>query len=427
VTAVVDPPLFREFPFNIGLRMLAPGDIRPTADQRESYQRFTQMGDPLADDLVSAFRRLPAGVGRAQFETAVEQGIEAVDDPMPELVAFFASVDARPYWVDQKKLDHAVRVSARIGMIPSFTAMSMFSLMGGYLASRADKTLVATGDLEAMAPRRLAETLTWTVDVTAPGALERFAPGFTSTLRVRLMHAMVRAGMSRRPDWDFDQWDHPVNQSTMAGTLMLFSMGNVLGSQALGVRFSRREKDALFHFWRYVGFLLGVDAELLPADEADTWRLMWLQADYEFRPDEDSTRLGHALRSAVGPLAIGHSRHPAAQFARTVTTEFLCAYSRLILGPSNAEALELPDNKLAQLMVAGFAATNFALRYPMRVVPGLSRVWETVGRYNIEMFSAQAIRHHGGDRTYRRHDGLGAGTRHSGSRSRSGSGSRARA
>jgi hypothetical protein len=99
----------------------------------------------------------------------------------------------------------------------------------------------------------------------------------------------------------------------------------------------------------------------------------------------------------------------------------------LILGPSNAEALELPDNKLAQLMVAGFAATNFALRYPMRVVPGLSRVWETVGRYNIEMFSAQAIRHHGGDRTYRRHDGLGAGTRHSGSRSRSGSGSRARA
>ena len=144
---MVDPPLFREFPFNIGLRMLAPGDIRPSAEQRERYQRFTQMGDPLADELVAAFRRLPAGVGRAQFETALEHGIAAVDDPTPELVAFFASVDARPYWVDQKKIDHAIRVCARIGMIPSFTAMSMFSLMGGYLASRADKTLVATGDL----------------------------------------------------------------------------------------------------------------------------------------------------------------------------------------------------------------------------------------------------------------------------------------
>lgn len=100
------------------------------------------------------------------------------------------------------------------------------------------------------------------MDVTAPGALERFAPGFTSTLRVRLMHAMVRAGMSRRPDWDFDDWDHPVNQSTMAGTLMLFSLGDVVGSQALGVQFSRRDKDALYHFWRYVQFLLGVDAEV---------------------------------------------------------------------------------------------------------------------------------------------------------------------
>lgn len=408
---VVDPPLFREFPFNIGLKLMAPGDIRPTAEQRERYQRFTQMGDPLADNLVAAFRRLPAGVGRAQFETALEHGITAVSDPMPELVAFFAAVDARPYWVDQKKIDHAVRVAARIGMIPSFTAMSMFSLMGGYLASRADKTLVSTGDLEAIAPRRLAETLTWTVDVTGPGALERFATGFTSTLRVRLMHAMVRAGMERRPDWDFDEWDQPVNQSTMAGTLMLFSLGNVVGCQALGVQFSRHDKDALFHFWRYVGFLLGVDAELLPADEADTWRLLWLQADYEFRPDQDSTRLGKALRSALGPIAIGHSPHPVAQVARALTTEFLCAYSRLILGPTNADALELPNNKAAQGLVAGFAVTNFALRYPMRVVPGLDRVWESLGRRSIETFATLALRQNRGDRTYRRHDSLGARSR----------------
>ena len=302
-------PLFREFPFNVWVRFLAPGNIRPTAAQRDSYLRFTQMGDPIADDLVAAFRRLPAGVGRAQFETAVESGIEAVEDPMPELVAFFGQVDNRPYWVDQKKLDYAVRVSARVGLFPSLTALSMFSLMGGYLASRADKTLVATGDLEAMAPRRLSETLNWVVDVTAPNALERFGSGFTSTLRVRL----IRDGPRRdgaAADWDFEDWDYPVNQSTMAGTLMLFSLGNVLGSQALGVQFSRQDKDALYHFWRYVGFLLGLDPELLPADEADTWRLLWLQADYEFRPDSDSLRLGQALKSALGPLAIGDSPSP---------------------------------------------------------------------------------------------------------------------
>lgn len=408
MAAMVDPPLFREFPFNIGLRMLAPGDIRPTPEQRERYQRFTRMGDPPADDLVAAFRRMPAGVGRAQFETALEHGITAVNDPLPELVAIFEQVDARPYWVDQKKLDLAARVAARIGMVAGFTSLSMLSLMGGYLASRADKTLVATGDLASMAPRRLAETLTWTVDVTAPGALQRFAPGFASTMRVRLMHAMVRAGMSRRPDWDFDDWDHPVNQSTMAGTLMLFSLGNVVGSQALGVHFSQADKDALYHFWRYVGFLLGVDTELLPADEADTWRLLWLQADYEFRPDQDSRRLAEALRGALGPLLFGSSVHPVAEAGRSVTTELLCAYSRLILGASNADALDLPDNKVAQVVVAGLAAANFTVRYPMRIVPGLSRVWETVGRRNIETFAAVAMKQHRGDRSYGRHDVLGA-------------------
>lgn len=411
MTEVVDPPLFREFPFNVGMRLLAPSNIRPTPEQRERYHRFTQMGDPLADDLVAAFRRLPAGVGRAQFETAVQHGIDAVDDPMPELVAFFASVDARPYWVDQRKIDHAGRVIARNGVVVGFTSLSMLSLMFGYLASRADKTLVATGDLAAMAPRRLAETMNWTTEVTGPGALERFAAGFTGTIRVRLMHAMVRAGMSHRPDWDFDDWDFPVNQSTMAGTLVLFSMGNVIGSQALGTQFSAQDKDAIYHFWRYVGFLLGVDAELLPADEADTWRLLWLQADYEFRPDQDSTRLAQALKGALGPLVIGNSPHPAAAAIRAGTTELLCAYSRLIIGSSNADILELPDNKPAQMLVASLAAGNFVMSYPLRFVPGLNRAREILGRRSIEAFTAQTMRRHRGDRTYARHDSLGAGPR----------------
>jgi ER-bound oxygenase mpaB/B'/Rubber oxygenase, catalytic domain/Nitrile hydratase, alpha chain len=99
------------------------------------------------------------------------------------------------------------------------------------------------------------------------GRLGRFEAGFKGALRVRLMHAMVRSGMNRRPDWNYADWDQPVNQSTLAGTLLLFSLGNVLGSQALGLRFNRREKDAVFHLWRYIGYLLGVDVEVLPTSE----------------------------------------------------------------------------------------------------------------------------------------------------------------
>jgi hypothetical protein len=323
-------------------------------------------------------------------------------------VAFFAQVDARPYWVDQHKLDMATRVLGRIGVITGFTSLAMLSLMGGYLASRADKTLVGTGDLDQMAPRRLAETLTWTVDVTGPGALGRFESGFKGTLRVRLMHAMVRAGMNRRPDWNYAEWDQPVNQSTLAGTLLLFSMGNVLGSQALGLRFTRSEKDAVYHLWRYVGYLIGVDVEILPTCEVDTWRLLWLQADYEFRPDEDSRRLGQALAKALGPLLIGTDDTISSRVKRYVVANFLCSYSRLILGKSNADALGLVDSKPFQALVVAVAGINHALEYPRMLIPGLSRRRERVGRRNLEALARVTMSRHNGDRTYRRHDDLGS-------------------
>jgi hypothetical protein len=405
-----DPPLFREFPFNVGLRLMSPGNIRPTAQQRDAYRRFTQLGDPLADNLVEAFRRLPTGEGRQQFETAVERGIEAVAKPVPELLAFFTQVDARPYWVDQHKLDLAARVVGRIGVVAGFTSLAMLSLMGGYLASRADKTLVGTGDLDQMAPRRLAETLTWTVDVTGPGALGRFEPGFKGTLRVRLMHAMVRAGMNRRDDWNYADWDQPVNQSTLAGTLLLFSLGNVLGSQALGLRFNRREKDAVYHLWRYIGYLIGVDVEVLPTSELDTWRLLWLQADYEFRPDEDSRRLGQALAKAVGPLLIGTENTVTQRARRFIVTNFLCSYSRLILGKSNADALGLVDSKPFQALVLTVAGVNHALEYPRILIPVATRRRERIGRRNLEELARRTMERHSGDRTYRRHDQLGATT-----------------
>jgi hypothetical protein len=242
-----DPPLLTEFPFTFVTRLLAPGDIRATAGQRDAYLRYTRMGDPAADAVAEMIRRFPTGQGRRMFETAVEKGITAVENPPDELVAFFAQVDAVPYWVDPDQLDLACRVIARTGVLAGFTSLSMAALMGGYLASRVVKTLVRTGNLDRMAPRRIAETTAWFTEVTTPAGLQRFAPGFKSTIRVRLMHAMVRAAMTRRTDWDFAAWDHPVNQSTLAGTIMLFAVANVTGSQALGMHFSHREKDAVYH------------------------------------------------------------------------------------------------------------------------------------------------------------------------------------
>lgn len=390
-----DPPFLAGYPFNVFLRVLAPGDLRATAAQRQSFRRFAQLGDPLADGVVAMIQRMPTGEGRRLFEIAVERGIDAVQNPPEELVAFFAQVEDRPYWLDDGKLELAVRVTMRTGLWGIGLALPGLALTGGYLASKADKPLVGTGDLRRMAPRRLNETATWFIDITSPGGLDRFAPGFTGTLRVRLMHAIVRAAMARRDDWDFDNWDYPVNQTQMAGTVMLFSLANLVGCQAMGIRFSAREREAVFHLWRYVGLLMGVDPELMPADEADTWRLFWLQADTEFLPDEDSVKLAQALHAST------EEDETAVKIARTM----LSSYSRLVLGSRNADRLGLIDNKPAQAAVLAVSAVNRVLELP-RLLPGATRLSEEIGQWTRRRFVERGFTATGGDRSYRRHDKL---------------------
>ncbi|WP_433626300.1 oxygenase MpaB family protein [Nocardia sp. CA-120079] len=402
------PPLFTEFPFRYAVPVLAPGDLRCTAAQRDAFRRFTQVGDPLADDVVAMFKRLPVGEGRRMFEMAVERGIDAVPEAPAELTAFFGRVETDPYWLDRTKIDRGARVVERTSVWGGI-AMGMFALMGGYLAARADKILVGTGDLDAMAPRRLAETTQWWLDVTTPGGLQRNQVGYKSVLRVRLMHALVRAGMNRRPDWDYEAWDHPVNQVLTVGTLGLFSMANLVGAQALGLRFSAQEKDAVFQLWRYVGFLLGIDTEILPTNETDTWRAFWILADTEFIPDEDSRRLAQALVPAAGGLFIGTDT-AAQRLIRRVITSYMVAYSRIVLGPTNSDFLGLENSKFFQSAVMATAVVNGALEVPRQLIPGATRFQERLGARIRARLVRGSIARNGGDRTYARHDTYAART-----------------
>ncbi|MBA9006300.1 oxygenase MpaB family protein [Thermomonospora cellulosilytica] len=389
-------------PWKTTLR-LAPGDIRATPSQLSVFRSFARAGDPPADAVVEMMARLPGGTGRRLFEQALEKGIDALEDPPRELVEFFAHVDAVPYWVDPDLLDRGARVVGRTGLLGLTMVMPCASLYGGYLASRANKTLMRTGYLDTMAPRRLAETAGWWVDVTTPGALGRFEAGFKGTLRVRLMHAQVRAAMNRRDDWDHDAWDAPVNQIQLAGTLLLFSHVMLLGSRALGFQFSAADRAAVRHLWRYVGHLMGVDLGLLPATAADAWRLYWLEAATEFLPDEDSRRLGRALMNAAAPLLLT-PRWKNSALARHALTNYLFAYSRLILGRRNADFLGAPDNRLYQAAVLGTAAAVFAAESARRVIPGATGLCERLGQRQRTTMVRRLIREQQGDRSHSRYD-----------------------
>lgn len=391
-----DPELLRRGGFRLAARLFVRDDIRGTGEQVRRFREFAQAADPLADAVVEAFRRLPES--RGMFETALRKGIGVLESPPDELQDFFRAVESTPYWLDHDRLERGAKAITRTGILGLFPLGDM-ALMGGYLASRATKSLVATGQIENMASRRLIETATWWIDVTTPGNLRRGEVGYASALRVRIVHAHVRAAMNRRLDWDYQAWDQPINQVQTAGTLLLFSLVFVIGTRLLGIRYSERERADILHLWRYVGWLVGVAEELLPASEDDAWRLFWLLAATEFVPDEDSKRLAKALvrsNSQIGSGMLGKA-------VSLLSVRVHSSISRLVLGKKNADFLEIPNDPITQAAVLTAAAMNFAAETARRHIPGATAVQEFIGGLERRLYVTRLAKIVELDPTYARH------------------------
>lgn len=395
-----DPELLRQGAFRLASRLWAGADIRADAAQVRRIREFAHIEDPRADAVVALFDTLPKGRGRELFERALRDGVDSLDDPPAALREFFASVESTPYWLNNERVERGARAITRTGLIGLFPLGDM-SLMGGYLASRATKPLVGTGQIEHMASRRLVETATWWIDVTTPGNLARGESGYVSALRVRLVHAHVRAAMNRRADWDYAAWDRPVNQVQTVGTLLLFSLVFVFGTQLLGVRYTATERADILHLWRYVGWLMGVDDELLPATEDDAWRLMWVLAHTEFIPDEDSRRLAAALLRSHAE--VGKGRGAIGSVLAKVSVGVHSAISRLALGRTNSDYLRLPDEPLAQGVVLVAAAANFAVETVRTHVPGATIVAERLGGIGRRAYVARLGKIFEPDTSYAQH------------------------
>ncbi|MBE8519930.1 DUF2236 domain-containing protein [Amycolatopsis sp. H6(2020)] len=391
-----EPELFRQGGFRLAQRLFIDGDIRGDERQVARLREFAQVQDSLADDVVAWMAQQPKGQGRALFEDALGNRATATG-PLKD---FFDQVDAKPYWVDDERLERGAKAITRAGLLGLFPLGDM-SLMGGYLASRATKSLVGTGEIEYKATRRLVETAAWWIDVTTPGALKHGGKGYASALRIRLVHAHVRAAMNRRDDWDYAAWDRPVNQVQTAGTLLLFSLVYVFGTQLLGLRYSARERGDILHLWRYIGWLMGVDDELLPTSEEDAWRLLWLLAATEFVPDDDSKRLAKALIEANA--AVGEGRGAVGKVLSHVSVAVHSSISRLVLGKTNADFLGLPNDPVAQAAIVAVAGVNFAAETVRRFIPGATALQERIGEAGRRGYVKRLEKIFAPDTTYAQH------------------------
>jgi hypothetical protein len=287
------PAAVRLFALLLGLREPTPEQWRRLGDQ-------LTVGDEPMDRLVEWMSTAGMQKMRALFDRASAEGIANVPEAPEPLREFFIGIESAPEWVDWDKVRKGQR-ALRIGGADGMYVARDVSLLGGYQFSGFNKTLLRTGALEKGSNQRFAETLQWALDVISDGDLVPLGIGYRSTLRVRLIHALVRRHVAAMPDWRGDEWGLPVNQTDMAATLVGALIAPPAGAMGMGLLPGPGDLDAIAHLTRYVGWLIGVHDEWLPHSFRDGIRVLFHTATALSKPDGSTQQL--SVPMADDPLS----------------------------------------------------------------------------------------------------------------------------
>lgn len=267
--------------------------VQPNYEEYLSLNQALQTGDVPMDKVMDWVMTNPRQ-NRKLFETALYQGINQLPQEIPELTEFFNLVEQAPSWFDASKLETAIEFTHRLGSNGTYILRDL-ALMTGYQYPGFNQPLIITGALNKYAGKRLAETHKWWLDVTQLNSFARFNAGFTSTIYVRFIHSLVRYQLNKSKDWDSEVWGAPINQYDQAMTNIAFCAVLMIGVRAIGIFPSKTESEAMMHFWKYAGWLMGVDEKWLVDKESEAWKfLQWM--DYAHpKVDESSKALAKSL------------------------------------------------------------------------------------------------------------------------------------
>lgn len=263
--------------------------------------------DPKADGLLDAiFARREVAIINTLLE-ALDGNSEALPAGLPPDVAAFLNSVQLPPWADPARIGRAQRLFMRHG--PAFgVALMLSSLPSLYAGAFGGAQILAmTGQLTKNFRRRASETLRFILDSMEPGGLAEGGKGIRSTQKVRMLHASIRQYALHGTAWkDHPEWGAPINQEELAGTLMAFSLVALEGLEKLGIEVAREDKEAYFHAWKCIGFVLGIDSKALPADMHEGEKLWKAVGKRNFRPTPEASQLMAAHLEFVKEMLPGH-------------------------------------------------------------------------------------------------------------------------
>ena len=254
---------------------------------------------------------------------------------------FIDKADQLPSWANRRLLSAGAAFYARHSEI-IMSLLGLLSLPYCYTAANGAMVLYLSELIRKQTGKRLYDTASFVWEVMDPDAFCNNGHADEAILKVRLMHAAVRYYTIQSGKWN-ESWGVPINQEDMAGTNLSFSLIVIRGLRMLGYNVSQADQKAYMHIWAVVGYLTGLEEQLIPANSKKAQQLDTIIKKRQFQISTHGQELTRALTDHI--LVINKSK---------ATGNDILGLMRYLLGQEIADMLaikapDLPGYKLTMI------------------------------------------------------------------------------
>lgn len=286
-----------------------------------------EQADNEADALVGSY--FSSGKKQAIYESLSLELNKLSTIAEGDLKRFLFATKPKPTWFDEQKIKEGQAFFYKQAL-PIMTLLGALSLPYCYAASPGNKALYFSEKMRGSTHKRLLDTAEFIIGVCSPNSLQSTGAGHLFINKIRLIHAIVRYYLKQKNQWS-DAWGAPVNQEDMAGTNLAFSYLILKGMKQGGYQMYNSEIDAFLHLWKYIGYQLTIDENLLANNYKEAEELEKAIRLRHFKPSEE----GRVLTAEI--VAYYKTIVPNKSAANLMEAQI-----RYLLGPFVADCLGLP-------------------------------------------------------------------------------------
>ncbi len=314
------------------------------------------------------------------FAGTSQLGIEGVS---PNLQSYLLHFTEMPKWANKAKLEKGSKFFQHhvFEIVMLLVSASLPTL---YANRYTVEVLSYTKRLSDDVHQRIIDTAQFVFDVTCKDAFIPNGHGIRAIQRVRFAHSIARYHIQSTTQgttkWQAD-WGIPINQTDMVSTMLSFSVIILQGLEKAKIKISPEDKDAYFHLWAVVGYLLGIEADLIPLDMHEGLEFMgeWKRLYYA------ESRAGQKLAAELVNSAHSYMQD-------RVLKDLLVCWLRFNLGHSTADLLHIPPYNWAVMLLQLQRLGYFILNQPgntFTVIEKLNRrlngrILESVFQYKTD-------------------------------------------